>query len=370
MNKKCKVCGYKFKSSDENICPECFTSREDDISCSRYTDDLHSHSCGYNSDNSNTNNLGNDIFEEFERKEKSFIDEQRRDETDNPIPSSTYSKSLYESSSDMSSRQQKLMALKNAGSFSSNSAPDNYSDHGFNSQQSYGYNPNKAINSQYLKLNHKKSNQGCLISLLLGFLIPLLVIVTAILKNENNDKKDYHYDHDFNIDYSFVEPNISLPDMSIADIPDWHSASYESPDGSFTLTLSNAEKFNFFNDINSYYSSEENSNNLLVYDDSYSDKEWHYVKFDLFLNNNDTILIDNVKITASDIHGNIISDGYIIKYNGYDEYYEDCQFIVPSDAFTFRIYVPVEKESNLVENAELEMYDYQLKTKDRNNNAE
>lgn len=367
MNKKCKVCGYKFKSSDEIICPECFTSREDDISCNRYTDDLHTHSCGYNSDNSNTDNSGNDIFEEFDNKERSFIDDQRGDEADNPIPSSTYSKSLYGLSSDMSSRQQKLEALKNTGSFSSNSAPGNYSDRsfnsGFNSQQPFGYKPNEAINFQSVKFNSKKRNQGCLISLICGFLIPLLVIVTAKFKNVNNDKYDYRYDHDFNIDYSFVEPDISLPDMSIADFPDLHSANYESSDGSFTLTLSNAEKFNLI-------SLGENADNVILHDESYSNKEWRFVEFDLSINNTDKILIDNVKITADDIGGNIISEGTIINYNGYDGYYENCQFIVPSDAFTININIPVENESNSVENAELEMYNYQFMTKDENNNAE
>ncbi len=32
MAYKCKVCGYKFKSSDSDLCPECFTAR-DDINC-------------------------------------------------------------------------------------------------------------------------------------------------------------------------------------------------------------------------------------------------------------------------------------------------------------------------------------------------
>ena len=179
----------------------------------------------------------------------------------------------------------------------------------------------------------------------------------------NNDKYDYRYDHDFNIDYSFVEPDISLPDMSIADFPDLHSANYESSDGSFTLTLSNAEKFNLI-------SLGENADNVILHDESYSNKEWRFVEFDLSINNTDKILIDNVKITADDIGGNIISEGTIINYNGYDGYYENCQFIVPSDAFTININIPVENESNSVENAELEMYNYQFMTKDENNNAE
>ncbi len=43
MGKKCKICGYRFKSKDEAICPECFTARDDDISCERYSASEHSH---------------------------------------------------------------------------------------------------------------------------------------------------------------------------------------------------------------------------------------------------------------------------------------------------------------------------------------
>lgn len=40
---KCRICGYHFKSDDEIICPECFTARDEDISCNSLSDDLHSH---------------------------------------------------------------------------------------------------------------------------------------------------------------------------------------------------------------------------------------------------------------------------------------------------------------------------------------
>ena len=40
---KCRICGYRFKSDDEIICPECFTARDEDISCNSLSDDLHSH---------------------------------------------------------------------------------------------------------------------------------------------------------------------------------------------------------------------------------------------------------------------------------------------------------------------------------------
>lgn len=47
MGNKCKICGYRFKSKDEAICPECFTAREDDISCERYSASEHAHGASY-----------------------------------------------------------------------------------------------------------------------------------------------------------------------------------------------------------------------------------------------------------------------------------------------------------------------------------
>lgn len=49
MGRKCKICGYRFKSKDEAICPECFTARDDDISCERYSASEHSHGKSYSS---------------------------------------------------------------------------------------------------------------------------------------------------------------------------------------------------------------------------------------------------------------------------------------------------------------------------------
>lgn len=43
MNYRCKFCGYRFKSKDEQICPECLTAREEDISCGVYGENDHSH---------------------------------------------------------------------------------------------------------------------------------------------------------------------------------------------------------------------------------------------------------------------------------------------------------------------------------------
>ena len=78
---KCRVCGHRF-ASGEDICPECFTAREDDISCDNLEKSEHSHGRDYSTTESS------DVFSEFETE--SFVDEQREDEAKDPIPSSTY----------------------------------------------------------------------------------------------------------------------------------------------------------------------------------------------------------------------------------------------------------------------------------------
>lgn len=78
---KCRICGYRFKGN-EDICPECFTARDDDISCRQFEDDDHTHGSGFSTDHES------DMYSEF--RESSFVDEQKREEAQDPIPNSTY----------------------------------------------------------------------------------------------------------------------------------------------------------------------------------------------------------------------------------------------------------------------------------------
>lgn len=59
MAYKCKVCGYRFKSSDDDLCPQCFTAR-DDVKCS----DSPGHSHGFD-----VNNERNSFLDEEKLRE-------------------------------------------------------------------------------------------------------------------------------------------------------------------------------------------------------------------------------------------------------------------------------------------------------------
>lgn len=76
MNYKCKICGYRFKSNDEMICPECLTAREEDISCFGLSHEDHCHNSYEHYKKADTSSVSSDTFKE----DNSFIDEIKREE--------------------------------------------------------------------------------------------------------------------------------------------------------------------------------------------------------------------------------------------------------------------------------------------------
>ena len=77
MNNKCKFCGYRFKDKDEQICPECLTAREDDISCGIFGEDEHSHE-RFDADNFYDGRVVKS--DTFKDGKADFLKEERREE--------------------------------------------------------------------------------------------------------------------------------------------------------------------------------------------------------------------------------------------------------------------------------------------------
>ena len=73
---KCRICGYRFKSDDEIICPECFTARDEDISCNSLSDDLHSHDL--RADNEQDGWFGQSENDTFKEEKNDFVSEERK----------------------------------------------------------------------------------------------------------------------------------------------------------------------------------------------------------------------------------------------------------------------------------------------------
>ena len=80
MSSRCKFCGYRFKSDDEAICPECLTAREVDISCNTFAPEEHTHR---RYDDSLFK--GDELFSKndtFKEEENEFLKEEREEESE------------------------------------------------------------------------------------------------------------------------------------------------------------------------------------------------------------------------------------------------------------------------------------------------
>ena len=77
MNYKGRFCGYRFKDKDEQICPECLTAREEDISCGVFGEDEHSHQQYDDSYFSDNRFVKSDTFKDGKAD---FLKEERREE--------------------------------------------------------------------------------------------------------------------------------------------------------------------------------------------------------------------------------------------------------------------------------------------------
>lgn len=87
MNNRCKFCGYRFKDKGEQICPECLTAREEDITCGSFGEDDHSHAVYDDRYFSSQTYARNDTFRDGRAE---FLNDERRAE--NRTAASKYEK--------------------------------------------------------------------------------------------------------------------------------------------------------------------------------------------------------------------------------------------------------------------------------------
>ncbi|WP_124098692.1 hypothetical protein [Ruminococcus sp. Marseille-P6503] len=358
MKNKCAICGYKFKDNDEVICPECFTARDDDISCSRYSDELHSHSRGYDEKSSEEANSGNDIFAEFENKGETFIEEQREDEAENPIPSSTYDKSAYRTPLS----QQKSDSMNN-----------NYTAQGSGSKFSSGYNNGRSTvrwtttfnpygsGKTYTRVDFKKKSSplGCLIPIIM-FIIFFVIILSLVISSENDadDAYNYNYDYDFDIDYSM--PDFSFP--SIPEIEDPFDLSYTDPEYGFKVTAENLTKIEYYDDL-SEYGLEDVDKYISPNDETLTNNGWNLVSADIKVTPNisDTSRrIDNVYIYCTSVTDESLCVSYAVDYNYMDGdgIYENMSFLIPENTWGCYIAISTLNDSGEEHYAYLEAYEY------------
>lgn len=192
---KCRICGYHFKSDDEIICPECFTARDEDISCNSLSDDLHSHDL--RADNEQDGWFGQSENDTFKEEKNDFVSEERKEEASDENFQSTYTPpknpTLPPSYSD--SRAEKLAALNNySQQRTSYNRPNN---------SSYSFNATNINHS-----NKKNGGKGCatavvVIIILMAILPTIIGFVSSKIISSKYD--DYNYDYDYDDTYSEAE---------------------------------------------------------------------------------------------------------------------------------------------------------------------
>lgn len=375
MTKKCKICGYRFKSKDEVICPECFTARDDNLDCNRYTDDLHSHAYGFDAEKSRfeSSKNDNDIFDEY--KNESFVEEQREDEKENPIPDSTFNKDQLEAQRKkyedqyQSTRQQKLDALKNAASNIPNSAqPYVHIKSSYNGGKSTlrwttgtATDDDKTyvnVNNNYTQMQNRKSSRGCLVAIgvfmIVMFLMPTIFGIIIALVDNSDDVYDFTDDDD-DYSYSYSFSGIDMPDVTVPDADRFMAVDYESEDGSFTATVCDGVKYSTLIDINTA----SQNTNVTLYDDDVRNEKWTFRTFDLFIDSVDdthTLLIDGARADFYDVQDNLIASCSIIDSVPQSDGYSMCSILVPENVFKMYVTVPVNVDSGDNEDALFELY--------------
>lgn len=363
MAKKCKICGYRFKSNDEVICPECFTAREEDISCGSYSSDLHDSSHGSDMSRVVENTRKSDVFEEYEKHE-SFIEEQRADEAVNPIPDSTYNKS------ETSARQQKLDALRNAPSNGDGiSSPYNNGKSTLNwttsvSPSSAGQNFQRDFVAR-----QKKNSKGCVIGIIifvtLWFVIPFISGIMAVIGSKSSDS--YEYDHD-EFEYSFEKPDISFADIEVPDLDGYYSQSYTGTASGFEITVDNMVKYDSYSGLEKAPELSAYSYTVVLVDNEYIDADWRFIEFDMefipdIADDERYADVDRMTVTAYDAMGNNIAESEIIGSTVVDEKnWESCRFMVPSDAFAYSVNIPTSSDEYGDETAMVKIYSYEFRS--------
>lgn len=311
MAYKCKTCGYRFKSDDSDLCPECFTAR-DDIGCKTF--EQHSHG----------------KFTTASVEDDDFITEQLKSEkasAKNFSKENNYSQAATNPRSASSNNVYKKTTVNTGYSSPYNNAnPNAYSPQSSRTYSSGSYNYRTYGNRVTVK-TIKPNKIGCIVTIviILLFFLPILVTIFCEYMSEvfSDDNEVYSeesvYDYTEHDDFNYLYENeyfISDPE-------------YFSTDGKFfTLMQHSEDEFVDYDNI---------KEDIDVYDSDLYDSEWIYKYFEFSveeLNGEDvTDQYDISDITVDGIDGN-----YKTVYS-YTQNNEDDSFTKNPYKFVYNEYV-------------------------------
>lgn len=206
MRNKCKVCGYRFHDKNELICPECFTSRQEEMECRDFSDDLHSHNRGI-SDSFSRNDYTTPNTDSF-KEDNSFIEQERRSESKNEN---------FRSDENVHTQNNFTQSFSyNAGNNTENFRNNNRQT---NFVPNRSFDPNIPVQTNYSNSSctkGKKTSGGCTLAIIIAviifisagnFLVPLLNYVSDILGSSKNYSESTDEGPNDNYDYIDVEEN-------------------------------------------------------------------------------------------------------------------------------------------------------------------
>lgn len=346
---KCRICGYRFKGN-EDICPDCFTARDDDISCEQFSGEDHSHGQGFSTTHES------DIYDEFH--ESSFIDEQKREESNDPIPNATYggkfgnppptyAQQSYQNTQQTFNRTQsntfrynnnnlngadrleRLNAIKN-GTF----VPQNP-----NMASRQGFNTNGQFYTRSALQQRKKSNgivAVVVIIFIISFCMPVIIGVIAATNGVESNKNNKRPLESFS--YQMSKPDVS--------IPDFRSVKYTG-DG-YTLTANKIYLFKPFdlNEVKKQWG-EDALSEYTPFDEKYKDKA-RFMSFVLSIetdNNGYEVLWNDTTVEAySILKGSLALSQLTLIENSEDDK-RSLYFYTSDDITDFKIHVPVKNKA-------------------------
>lgn len=324
MAYKCKTCGYRFKKSDSDLCPECFTAR-DDIDCGVF-EKKHTHF-------KDSYNESNDFISEQLREERKsgFADENNsRNElgSRNNYGSYTggntqraYSRPTYNNGSVKSSYNGGKSTLKFTSAYNPNqnfvgyrSAPNSY------------YNPNLANNT----LKTKRVGYIVAVFVLIVFVLPIILAVFGVVSgiriifDNFDDSNDSSYEDDF-------DP--------------WFGYSAYTDDGRITAYADNAVLGESFSTLSEAQMKNENVLISSYTDDETFDAEsdWKIVYLDVYIYSGDDSVIKSIAMVGTDDEGDILfSSSPMFDEDSLSTYCGHVPFLICEEAENYKLQISCE----------------------------
>ena len=384
--KKCRICGYRFRDN-EDICPECFTAREDDISCEQFDRDEHSHGSGM------TTTHDSDIYEEF--TERSFIDEQRTEEANDPIPSSTYGgkqgatafsagQQGYQPrqpqtsfSQGGQSRQDKLNALRNARTSVPNPGGYNPQNVYFGQGAPNGRNVYYTVNGKKQKSNSAVIAVVVIIFLCIFFVPFIMGIVSAVGNRSSKSRTTTTAPRNYEMDISYNMPDVSFPDISVPDLSDFDARQVSLMQNGYQLLAKHITAGEVIapNELEMDFTEEEIKTHRIA--DGYLPEGYRCITMDIsseFVDNKKTngpdIVAFGCYLETYDTDGSLICTSYMLDEMDTGSKIEGARFLIPADYKDFRLYLLVDPVSGDAEHKIMTIKHYNVyKSEDEDDNS-